>query len=282
MHNQKNSIKHNQKRNFKNLQKAVDKPIPHPYNIPYQDNTQQHTNTTAGYPAEKENNMAITSRKNATVKALQSHMAHEKKHDTEARLEWEMACNTNTQRGQVWDQTEINAQYSRRSNWDDAQGATKVCHLRNHNGDEFKYIVVKRYKRNGWEIQGNQLVAEINCWQELAETADADLLCPILKYFTSKSDKVADTSETMKENVVIIAQKAVYVSNVYKCCQKAYEMNKAEGKHGERPEERLEKMKSLSRRRHWFDVMREAEGNCGVIYDYATECYKAVVIDYAL
>lgn len=234
--------------------------------------------------------MAITTRKNLTVKALQSVMASEKKHDENIKLEWELACNTNVNRGKVYKQEEIQKLYSRKVGYSEEAGATKVCHLKNHNGDAFKYIVIKRMQNHAyipdveWEhakCTGNQLIDEINCWNEFAETENADLLCPVLKYFTSKSDKVTATSKTMCNNVVIIAQKAVYVSNAYNACKKAEELNRLKALKGEDATTRLEKLKKLSGDQHWRDAIHNP-GNSGVIYDYNTNCYKAVFIDYAL
>ena len=227
--------------------------------------------------------MAMTSRKNALVKALQAHMAACKKISSRSLLEWEISCNTNNNRGHVWDQSEIISLYSN-SIWKvDANGASKACHIKNHMGQEFKHIVIKRHLSHGHMIDGkNQLISEINCWNEFAESENADYLCPILKYFTSKSDKVTDTSDTMRNNVIIIAQKAVYVSNANKSCKKAEELNKVNGYIGEAAQIRYNKLNAMANRQGWWDVMREAEGNCGVIFDYSKNCYKAVFIDYAL
>lgn len=229
--------------------------------------------------------MALTTRKNLTVKALQALMAKEKKTDSNVKLEWEMACNTNNQRGHVYDQHEINELYSRYSRH---RGATKACHIKNHFGEEFKYIVVKRHQVGGYlpelrndKATGNQLVDEINCWVEYAELEEADLLCPILKYFTSKSDQVTATSETMQKNVVIIAQKAIFIGDAEDACKEAERLNKMSGYEYENWEDRYNKLSKLSRKQHWRDAMFNS-GNSGVIFDYNKGCYKAVFIDYAL
>lgn len=227
-------------------------------------------------------------KKSINSKALQAVMAKDKKQSARAALEWEMACNTNNQRGHVYDQAEMAELYSRV--WGDHEGATKICHTHSHNGKEFKHIVVKRFKHHGYIDEhayddsnqtGNQLIDEIACWQEFAETEHADLLCPILKYFTSKSDKVSAVSETMQKNVIIIAQKAEKVGDAAYACHKAAELNNEHGYIGENAAERFEKMAKFSRQQGWRDAMNNG-GNSGVVFDYAKGCYKAVFIDYAL
>lgn len=220
-------------------------------------------------------------KKSIASKALQSFMAKAKKYDTQIALEWEMAFNTNGTRAnrKVWDQSEINKLYSRE--WSDGEcGATKVCHTVCHNGHDFGYIVVKRFQYDGWgfdsEGSGNQLIDEIRCWERYASTDDSDYLCPILKYFTSKSDKVASNSETMKNNVVIIAQKAEYVSDLRDCCREAAKRN---GESDWRA--RYDEMCNFSKRNGWRDAIGNP-GNSGVIFDHNTNEYKAVFIDYAL
>lgn len=234
--------------------------------------------------------MATTTRKNATTKAIQSIMAKAKKTNPQALIEWEMSCNTNSERGHIFDQTELHQLYSR-DNWDAGHGATKTCHLRCHNGNKFEYIVVKRHQTNGYidehannpdsKQTGNQLIDEINCWLEYAEREEADYLCPILKYFTSKSDKVSAISEKMQNNVVIIAQKAVEVGRCYDMCKLAEKMNKKAGYDYENADDRFYDMKEFSSNQGWRDALNNS-GNSGIIFDYSKGCYKAVFIDYAL
>lgn len=257
------------------------------YNIPRYDTdiaSKQHTQKHGGKI------MALTSRKNQAVKALQSFMAKAKKNDTQAALEWEMACNQNNQRGHVWDQTDFHNWYARDDHRGE-HGATKTCHVRCHNGRKFQNIVVKRHQTDGYideharnphsKQTGNQLVDEINCWVEFQERDEADYLCPILKYFTSKSDKVAAISEKMQHNVVIIAQKAVYVDDLAGACKEADRLNAENGLIGEDASSRYHKMVKFSREQGWRDAIHNG-GNSGVIFDYSKGYYKAVFIDYAL
>ena len=223
-------------------------------------------------------------KKNERVKALQSFMASAKKADAQTELEWEMTFNTNGSRNyKVYSQELINELYDRYNG--NASGATKVCHTRCHNGSSFQYIVVKRFKEGGWcpawEGSGNQLIDEIDAWNRFADKTESDFLCPVLKYFKSKSDKVSARSEKMRENVVIIAQKAVYVSDCWHCCKEAYRLNQDAGIYCEGAQERYDILEDFADKMSWRDVM-ENPGNCGVIYDYSQKRYKAVFIDYAL
>jgi hypothetical protein len=215
----------------------------------------------------------------ATIKKNSSVSAFSRWLSKNYRTEWEMAFNTNPERGKVYDQHEFLEMFDRYG--ENTDGCSKAVHL-------LKHIVVKRHQKYGYipEIRneygtGNQLIDEINCYKRFNEKEEADLLCPVLKYFTSKSDKVSATSETMQHNVLIIAQKAVYVSDAWECCKKAERLNAENGFRGEDRYSRLEKMEAMSKSQNWRDAMRNP-GNSGVIFDYSKGCYKAVFIDYAL
>lgn len=177
----------------------------------------------------------------------------------------------------------INGTFSRR--YGGHTGATKRTHTMHPDGWEMEFFVVKRYRHDGWDFNGegtgNQLIDEIQCWLKLQDTPDADLLCPILKYETAKSDKCRNLSETMKERVAIVAQKAVYVDNLERACRYAENRNENEGYKGVSASRRMAQLKDLASRMSWRDVEYNP-GNSGVIFDYAQNCYKAVFIDYAL
>lgn len=231
----------------------------------------------------------FTTRKNLTVKALQTAISVKATNgNLQARYEHNLACYTAKDDASRpgrhnYTQDEIARDYSRR--FGGSCGATKRTHLEAPNGDDLEFVVVKRYKYNGHEFWGegcgNQLIDEINCWVKLAETADADFLCPILKYFTAKSDKCKPLSDKMKERVIIISQKAVYVDDLYGACRQAEILNTREGYRGTTAKIRMAQLEDMAERMGWRDVKYNG-GNSGVIFDYAQNCYKAVFIDYAL
>jgi hypothetical protein len=230
----------------------------------------------------------FTTRKNHSVKALQTAMSHAATQELPlARFEHNLACYTakddpSRPGRHNFSQEEIAEMFSRKEGGH--CGATKRTHTE-CDGDEFEFIVVKRYKWHGHEFWGegcgNQLIDEIECWNRLAETPDADYLCPILKYFTAKSDKCKPLSDKMKERVIIIAQKAVYVDNLKGACLEAEMRNRQEGYNGTPARVRMRELEDLADKMGWRDVQWNA-GNSGVIFDYSQNCYKAVFIDYAL
>ena len=229
-----------------------------------------------------------TAKKNAQVKAFCEHIVHARNLSARSRLEWEMAINTKpaTEKEpgrKVWGQKELCTLYP--ADRGGHCGATKRTHTTCHTGNEFKHIVVKRFKKDGHIFHahgtGNQIIDEIKCWEKLAETPDADFLCPILKYFTCKSDKVTAVSDKMLEKCMIIAQKAVHVDDARSCCYEAARMNADAGLNGTPARERFKLMQDMADRQGWWDAIGNG-GNSGVIFDYAQNCYKAVFIDYAL
>lgn len=234
--------------------------------------------------------MADIASRNVSIKALKSHLASIKNTDEQALVEYEIGFQNNGKRGRVYDQTELQSLYSNVVDWDTENGASKVVHTVCHNGRDFEYIVVKRHRDDGHIFRadssngrtGNQLIDEIKFWKQYMDKPESDLLCPISKYFTSKSDKVEATSKKMQYNVLIIAQKAVYVDNAFNTCIKADSLNMDAGlKSPETWEERYNKLMEFADSNNWRDAIYNC-GNSGVIFDYAKGYYKAVFIDYAL
>lgn len=190
-----------------------------------------------------------------------------------SRYEWELAINTNNQRGKVYSQTELLKMFPN-DNGDDS-GASKTCYILDN-------IVIKRQKQNSCGYFGNQVANEINCFVNADEKLRS-VLCPILAYYKVKSDKVNDDDKKAYEKYLIISQKAVYVNDFETCCQKAFDLNIQKGyynifKDWETMYNALAKILKTNNINDW----QGHGGNSGVIFDYENNCYKAVLIDYGL
>ena len=229
--------------------------------------------------------------KNATVSALCKHS--EKLVEMglpHANFEHNLAVYSG-QKGRIpgrycFTQSETIDIFPRKNNGYGHEGASKItwdCHPTEL--WEMRLFVVKRLKVGCHifygEGTGNQEWDEIKCWEKLALTPDSDYLCPIVKYFTVKSDKVGPLSEKMINKIVVVAQKAEHIGNLYDaCCAAEYE-NRKHGCKGTPAKVREKEMLDLANRMKWRDVQWN-RGNSGVVYDYSKNCYKAVFVDYAL
>lgn len=221
--------------------------------------------------------------------------------EREARFEYEL-LNRNTKANNVLNGDQIRYFFSR--DYGEASGATKTTHLRNKIADlkgvEFMHIVIKRHKTGGYKPgegrydqsrhkndpkwTGNQLIDEIRFYRQYEGHKDQDLLCPILRTEEPRgkmSGKKYAFDERVLEQLVIIAQKAIYTGSAEMCCDEAERLNSLYGYNGETSSKRYERMEAMSDRHNWRDALYNW-GNSGVIFDLKERCYKAVFIDYGL
>ena len=216
------------------------------------------------------------------VKAMISEMNKRKDDNANVMYEYRIAS-TNTRIG-VIGQKELKRDYPRHG---DASGASKTCHLNSVNGAPFEYICIKRMSTWYSHNLGNQAVDEIRRYEQLFETEAIDYICPIIKGYTTKSDHNDKNGDKGIDNVVIVAQKAVFIGNLKRCCDKAEQLNNdacftpIEQSNCETSEQRYEKLANWANSEGLWDCVGNG-GNSGVIYDYAKKCYKAVFVDYAL
>lgn len=216
------------------------------------------------------------------TKGLQTAMCKAmKEHGGIHELEYNIAHGTN--RGRNVTQKTIKAMFDRYG--ENSDGCSKAVHF-GYNGEKFDFIVVKRsqvypYIPTDAHSSGNQLLDEVKCWEKYEMLPESDYLCPVLKHYFSKSDRVHPTSEKALDNAVIIAQKAVDVGNMKMMCIEAERLNDEHGLFGEDADWRYHCLETFADNQGWRDAIYN-RGNCGVIYDYDKNCYKAVIIDYAL
>jgi hypothetical protein len=190
-----------------------------------------------------------------------------------SRQEWEIAINTNNQRGKVYNQAELLEMFPADNG--DASGASKTCYI-------LDSIVIKRQKRNSAGCFGNQVTQEINCFLS-ADDELKNILCPILAYYKVKSDKVNDESDKAYEKYLIIAQKCIEIDDFQSCCEKAHKMNSDKGYYN-RYQTGYDAYRALGKILYKNDIhdWEGHPGNSGIIFDYEKGYYKAVLIDYGL
>lgn len=216
------------------------------------------------------------------TKRMIAEMNTRKDSEPDIMYEYRIAS-TNTRIG-VIGQRELKRDYARIG---DASGASKATHLKSKTGVPFEYIVIKRMSRWYHEGLGNQCDGEVRKYEQLFGTEAEDFICPIIKAYTTKSDHNAPNGCKGIDNIVIVAQKALFISNLRLACRKAERMNGEETERHinlfncEDAETRYERLKAWADSNGMWDCVGNG-GNSGVIYDYAKQCYKAVFVDYAL
>lgn len=250
----------------------------------------------------------MRARKNELTTSIKNMIKKARKNNKKAAFEFGLCYNSNTRTQHVYDAWEIRQMYPR--DYDEYSSAYVHCGYSKKTfccipdqdkkvaiGDvdryvESEYIVVKRMNmpaRSWWTgkleeklVDGkNQLVEEIRTWEYFCEREESDYLCPILRWGFQQGDKVTPADHAVCDSVYIIAYKASFVGNLKKACRWAEDMNNDKGYFGETAEERFEKIEAFSEHMGWWDAT-DNSGNSGVIFDPVKNCYKAVIIDYAL
>lgn len=231
--------------------------------------------------------MPKTTRSNATAKAAQTY-ANEQRKNRHLNLSvsemkqwaWEYAIAHSTD-PDICPHDLQGYLLERFDRYGQAHGATKCCHLYHPDGWEFHHIVVIRIREHAHVELGPQGKFQARTWEHFATKAESDLLCPIYRWFGSRSDRVLENSATDRHNFVMVVAKAKKTGTAKAMCEMAEFLNAQEGYRGESADRRLRKLSALADEQGWWDVMHNP-GNSGVIFDYSKRCYKAVFIDYAL
>ena len=189
------------------------------------------------------------------------------------KREYGIAFQDNPQRTGYYTGEALRSDYPRKANAKE-HGASKFAYILNN-------IVVKRYLKNGWVGRCNQIEVEVAFYEAHKNDEYADYICPILRYGLHRGDKVESTSEQYLDECYIVAQRAFEISDMKNACYSAEQFNKQNGYIGESAENRYNKLVKFAKKFDMCDVIWNG-GNCGIIFDHTKQCWKAVVIDYAL
>ena len=209
--------------------------------------------------------------------------------DTIHREEYGIAFQTNKNRGFYYSQEKLLSLYN--ENNYDAHGCSKMTYLHSaENGFSFKHIVIKRmrkdfvpaYRLRGDNPNNNQCAEELKMFLTLEkeESKYFDLLNPILRYDTVKSDHNDTEGKKALEKTLLVCLKAFDISDWEDACKRAEELNNMYGLKGESYSSRYYKGEDFAYTYNLDDVICNRK-NSGVIYDPIKNCYKAVFIDYA-
>jgi hypothetical protein len=216
--------------------------------------------------------MTKTTRKNITVKALQSHLASLEKspinHD-DIRMERKLIGAVNN-RGE-----NLSCEDVRRhcESYLDVlgRGATKIAY-----GTEHLAIC---FIRDAYDYDcGNQIALQVKAWEQIALTEEAKFFNPVLSYGLHRGDKLSDTDTRFLNKSFIVSPKASFYGGIKEAIINAYKLNHIDY-NADMVQYYFNDMMEAARKYNIGDLHCE---NIGVIFDYSIGKYRAVITDYGL
>lgn len=216
--------------------------------------------------------MTKTTRKNTTVKALQSHLASLEKspinHD-DIRMERKLIGAVNN-RGENLTCDDVKMYCE---NYLDVlgKGATKIAYGTQH--------LAICFIRDDYSLGlGNQIALQVKAWEQIALTDEAQYFNPILSYGLHRGDKLSNTDDRYLNKSFIVSQRASFYGSIKEAIINAYKLN-CINYTKDMVNEYHKKMLEAARKYNIGDLHNE---NIGVIFDYSTGEYRAVITDYGL
>ena len=124
----------------------------------------------------------------------------------------------------------------------------------------------------------NQVKNQVEFWNKIALTADADYFNPVLSYGLHRGDRLYKNDNRYIDKSFIVSQRAELFSTIDECIKNMFIFNKTpfNGRDITNHKRRLE---AVAKRNNIKDVK---SNNVGLIFDYNKGEYKTVFIDYAL
>ena len=210
--------------------------------------------------------MTKTTRKNSTVKAFQTMLANIEKTDGYyIRVERQMIGAVNN-RGENLTCDKVK-EYCNRYLHIIGSGLSKIA----YGMDD---IVICFNSKN----ITNQVKNQVEFWNRIALTEDAEYFNPVLSYGLHRGDKLYKNDNRYIDKSFIVSQKAELFATIDECIKNMFIFNKIPftGRDITNYKRRLE---AVAKRNNIEDIHN---GNVGLIFDYSKGEYKTVFIDYAI
>lgn len=217
--------------------------------------------------------MTKTTRKNISVKALQTHLALLEKSpvnaDGNVRMERKLIGAVNN-RGENLSCDDVR-QHCECYLDVLGRGATKIAYGTQH--------LAICFIRDDYSLGlGNQIALQIKAWQQIALTDEAIYFNPVLSYGLHRGDKLTDTDNRYLNKSFIVSQRASFYGGIKEAIINAYKLNHI-NYDADMVQNYFNAMMEAARKYNIGDLHCE---NIGVIFDYSTDEYRAVITDYGL
>lgn len=217
--------------------------------------------------------MTKTTRKNLTVKALQTFLATREKQvcygADEYRTERKLIGAVNN-RGENLT-CEMVKEYCERYLVILGEGASKIA----YGTDHLAICFIKDYYHEGL---GNQIAFQVKAWEKIALTDGAKYFNPVVSYGLHRGDKLSTKDERYINKSFIVSPKASFYGSIKEAITNAFKLN-----HTNYNSEMVDAYyNAMMRAADEFNIGDLHYNNIGVIFDYNTNQYRAVITDYGL
>lgn len=217
--------------------------------------------------------MTKTTRKNFTVKALQTELALQEKNPfnyyTEIRMERKLIGAVNN-RGENLT-CEAVREYCENHLEILGAGATKIAYGTKHLAicfilDDYAYCL------------GNQIALQVKAWERIALTDEAKYFNPVVSYGLHRGDKLSNRDERYLNKSFIVSPKASFYGGIREAIINAFKLN-----HINYTVDTVDSYyNAMIAAADRFNIGDLHCNNVGVIFDYNTNQYRAVITDYGL
>lgn len=217
--------------------------------------------------------MTKTTRKNLTVKSLQTFLAVREKQvyfgADDIRIERKLIGAVNN-RGENLNCDAVR-EYCEQYLTVLGKGATKIAYGTEHLAicfirDDYAYNL------------GNQIALQVKAWERIALTDEARYFNPILSYGLHRGDKLNTRDDRYLNKSFLVSPKAQFYDGICESIIEAYKLNHI-NYNADMVNAYYNKMMEAADK---FDIGDLHCNNVGVIFDYHTNQYRAVITDYGL
>lgn len=217
--------------------------------------------------------MTKTTRKNLTVKALQTELALQEKCTlnlySDVRMERKLIGAVNNRGENLTCQ--MVREYCENHLAVLGTGATKIAYGTKHLAICF---ILDDYVYN----LGNQIALQIKAWERIALTDEAKYFNPVVSYGLHRGDKLNTKDERYLNKSFIVSPKASFYGGIREAIINAFKLNHI-NYNVDIVDTYYNAMMTAADK---FNIGDLHCNNVGVIFDYNTNQYRAVITDYGL
>lgn len=217
--------------------------------------------------------MTKTTRKNLTVKALQTELALQEKCTlnlySDVRMERKLIGAINN-RGENLT-CEMVKEYCENQLTILGEGATKIAYGTKH----LAICFIKDYYHEGL---GNQIAFQVKAWEKIALTDEAKFFNPVVSYGLHRGDKLSTKDARYINKSFIVSPIASFYGGIREAIINAFKLNHI-NYNVDMVDAYYNAMMTATDK---FNIGDLHCNNVGVIFDYNTNQYRAVITDYGL